>query len=294
MKYPEIKDFIYDLEGKTVATQRSYSVALKGFLAWVNSNAIQDITRVDIKAYRAYLTQKETSPKTISMYLSAIRAYFAYCVKEGIIHEDPTKDIKGPRMNKGHLKEALTVEEVKGLISSIDKSDLMGKRDFAFVYIMIKCGLREIEVARANIEDLRPKGSENVLYVQGKAWSSKNDFVIVLPEVYKAIDEYLKDRKPISPKEPLFTSVGNRSKGRLSMRAIRGRVNHYLTKAGIKRKTVTTHSLRHTAATLALEAGAPIFEVKNMLRHSKIETTMIYAHEVNRIKNGAEHYINQI
>ena len=51
---------------------------------------------------------------------------------------------------------------------------------------------------------------------------------------------------------------------------------------------------RHTAATLALEAGAPIFEVKNMLRHAKIETTMIYAHEVNRIKNGAEKYINQI
>ena len=149
-------------------------------------------------------------------------------------------------------------------------------------------------MVRANIEDLRPKSDKTILHVQGKAWSNKSDFVILLPEVHKAIDEYLKNRKPLSAKEPLFASAGNRSKGRLSTRAIRERVNHYLIQAGIKRKTVTTHSLRHTAATLALEAGAPIFEVKNMLRHSNIETTMIYAHEVNRIKNGAEHYINQI
>ena len=114
-------------------------MALNGFFEWVRSNAIQDIARADIKAYKAHLTQKEASSKTISMYLSAIRGYFAYCVKEGIIHEDPTKDIKGPRMNKGHLKECLTVEEVKSLISSIDKLSLIGKRDFAFIYLMLKC-----------------------------------------------------------------------------------------------------------------------------------------------------------
>jgi len=291
MNYPKLEDFIYDLDGKTLATKESYSRTLKGFFKWVSAHKIQEVTKADIKAY---IGQRELSPKSVSMYLSAIRAYFDYCVKEGIIPENPAKTIKGPRIHKGHLKEGLTVEEVKSLIRSIDKSSLIGKRDFAFIYLMLKCGLREIEVIRANIEDLRPKGSEKVLYVQGKAWSSKNDFVIVLPKVYKVIDTYLRHRKTASTKEALFASCGNRSRGRLSTRAIRERVNCYLTKAGIKRKTITAHSLRHTCATLALEAGAPIFEVKNMLRHSKIETTMIYAHEVNRIKNGAERYIRQI
>ena len=71
-------------------------------------------------------------------------------------------------------------------------------------------------------------------------------------------------------------------------------MNFYSSKAGIKRCTITTHSLRHTAVSLALEAGASIFEVKQMLRHARIETTMIYLHEYNRIKNGTENYIKQI
>lgn len=294
MNYPKIQDFIYDLDGKTVATKESYACALKGFFAWCASSRVEDVAKLHMKAYKAHLEQIGLSPKSASMYLSAIRAYFDYCLRQGLIQTNPAKEIKGPKIHKGHSKEGLTIEEAKKLVNSIDRSDLIGKRDFAIIYLMLKCGLREIEVVRANIEDLRPKGAEKVLYIQGKAWSSKNDFVIVLNEVYEAIANYLKHRDPKSQKEPLFASVGNRSKGRLSTRAIRERVNYYLNKTGIKRKTITAHSLRHTAATLALESGAPIFEVKNMLRHSKIETTMIYAHEVNRIKNGAERYINQI
>ena len=136
-------------------------------------------------------------------------------------------------------------------MKSIDKTDLIGKRDFALIYLMLKCGLREIEVVRANIEDMRSRGNETVLYIQGKAWQTKNDFVIVLPEVNKAINEYLRHRKPKSQQEPLFTAIGNRSKGRLSTRAIRERVNCYLSKAGIKRKSITTHSLRHTCTSSA-------------------------------------------
>ncbi len=279
---------------EVASTRHAYQQAVSGFHNWLKESRQDLVTAGTIRQYKLTLADRGLSPKTVSAYLSGLRRYFRHCVDTGLLSENPAAAIKNPKLHSGHTREALTAEEARLLLGSIDREILGGKRDYAVVYLMLKCGLREIEVVRANVEDLRPKDGSMILYIQGKAWAGKNDFVLVVDEVYKAIQEYLGARKNYAQKDTLFASVGNRSKGRLSTRAVRERVNFYLNKTGIKRKTITTHSLRHTAASLALEAGAPIFEVKQMLRHSRIETTMIYLHEYNRIKNGAENYIKQI
>lgn len=277
------------------ATRYTYKQALEGFSQWLEESKLTTVTGDTIRLYKSFLVDKKClGPKTVSTYLSGIRGYFNYCIKQGLISEDPTKGIKNPKLNRGHSREAMTIEEAKVFLSAIDRSTLLGKRDYAMIYLMLKCGLREIEIIRSNIEDLRPKDGAMVLYIQGKAWAGKNDFVVIVKQVNEAMQDYLQARGKVTYRDPLFASVGNRSKGRLTTRAIRERVNYYLNKSGVKRRTITTHSLRHTAATMALEAGAPIFEVKQMLRHVRIETTMIYLHEYNRVKNGAEHYIKQI
>ncbi len=278
----------------TEATRQTYTRALGSFSSWLEKSSIKDVSGETVRLYKLGLIEKGISPKTISTYLSGLRRYFKYCIDEGFMTDNPTKNIKNPKQGKGHTREALTIQEAKILLETINRDTLMGKRDYALIYLMLKCGLREIEVIRANIEDLRPKDGSMVLYIQGKAWAGKNDFVVIVEEVNKVIKDYMDARGEASYRDPLFVSAGNRSKGKITTRAIRERVNFYLIKAGIKRRTITTHSLRHTAASLALDAGAPIFEVKQMLRHARIETTMIYLHEYNRVKNGAEHYIKQI
>lgn len=279
---------------EVVSTRHAYRQAVCSFQSWLKENPHDLVTTGTIRQYKFTLTDRGLSPKTVSTYLSGLRRYFRHCVDTGAISENPAAGIKNPKLHSGHTREALTAQEAKLLLDSIDRNTLGGKRDYALIYCMLKCGLREIEAIRANVEDLRPKDGKMILYVQGKSWAGKNDFVVIVNEVYQAIKEYLEARKASSQTDSLFASVGNRSKGRITTRAVRERVNFYLGKVGIKRKTITAHSLRHTAASLALEAGAPIFEVKQMLRHSRIETTMIYLHEYNRIKNGAENYIKQI
>jgi site-specific recombinase XerD len=276
------------------STRHAYRQAMGSFRGWLKDSQQDLVTNGVIRQYKFDLAERGLNPKTVSTYLSGLRRYFKHCVDTGVVRENPCIGIKNPKLHSGHTREALTAQEAKLLLNNINRETLGGKRDYAVVYLMLKCGLREIEVVRANVEDLRPKDGSMVLYVQGKAWAGKNDFVVVVDEVNKAIKEYLEARNDCAPKDALFASVGNRSKGRLTTRAIRERINFYLNKAGVKRSTITAHSLRHTAASLALEAGAPIFEVKQMLRHSLIETTMIYLHEYDRIKNGAENYIKQI
>ncbi len=285
--------FIFDLDNKTSATKESYRRCLNAFFAWANSKPSFELSERTIKEYKLYLHDKGLSPYSISLYLTSLRLFLNYYVSQGLLAENPAKNIKNPKLYKGHSRDSLSIEEAHKLLNSIDRTTLIGKRDYCMIYLMLKTGLREIELFRANTGDLRPKDNRIVLYIRGKGCLAKNEFVILSDEVYNAILDY-KDIKQYNNFDPLFTGIGNRSKARLTTRAIRQRINCYLKKAGIKRPTLTAHSLRHTAACLALHAGAPLFEVKRMLRHHQIATTMVYLHEVNRVQNAAENYIKQI
>lgn len=97
-----------------------------------------------------------------------------------------------------------------------------------------------------------------------------------------------------SPKDSMFTAQKRFKGRRLSVRGIQQIVTGYLKKAGVKRKRVTAYSLRHSAATLALQNGASLMAVRDMLRHKSISTTQRYEHLTRRIEDGAEHYIGVI
>jgi integrase/recombinase XerC/integrase/recombinase XerD len=153
------------------------------------------------------------------------------------------------------------------------------------INLMVRCGLSEIEIVRANVEDIKVKGGKQVIFVQGKSKSKKDEYVILIPEAQQVLEKYLKARGEPAENEPLFWGVGNRAKGgRITTRAIRERVNYYLKLAGIKRKGVTPYSLRHTAAILAIESGAPLSEVKQMLRHKTVDSTLVYFEEAEELK----------
>ena len=172
--------------------------------------------------------------------------------------------------------------------------DIHGKRDFAIINLLVRTGLRTIEIQRANIEDINQSGGVSKLHIQGKGRDTKDEYVLLTQSSLKPIMDYLQHREEAKDTDPLFTSISDRNNGkRMTTRSLSRIVKGALIDAGINSKRLTAHSLRHTAITTALLAGASLQEVKTMARHADINTTLIYSHNIERGTNGAEYKIDK-
>lgn len=270
----------------------AYKKALKQFLAFVEARGTTP-ERADILAYKEHLL-KNYSACTVSAYLSAVRSFYKYLEAERIT-PNIAGSIKGAKSQGNFRKDALTLEQAKAVLDSIDATTLEGKRNYALVNLLIRTGLRTIEVERANVEDIRQQGGQAVLYVMGKGRDEKDAFVLLTESSLRPIREYLRARGKTDNKAPLFASQSDRNQGgRLTTRSISRIVKDALVAAGIDSDRITAHSLRHTAVTFALLGGATIQEAQGMARHKSINTTMIYAHNIDRIDKAAEHKIDTL
>lgn len=287
-----IEHFIHSLDLKP-RSRETYRKALKQFMNFAaNRNTQAPLTRLDIVEYKRYL-MAHYSAATVSSYLSAVRVLYEYLEAEGIAPN--IARVKGPKQEKSFRKDALTAEQAKYVLESIRTGTTEGKRNFALVNLLIRTGLRTIEAERANIEDIRQEGGESLLYVQGKGRDSKGEFVVLTEATLRPIRDYLKTRGKTTPHDPLFASHSDRNQGeRLTTRSISRIVKEALKSAGLDSSRLTAHSLRHTAVTLSLLAGASIQEAQAMARHASINTTMIYAHNINRVKNAPERKIDAL
>ena len=275
-----------DVKEKTADTYRK---ALKRLFQYFAENNISQPTRSDLIAFRDEL-KAVNKASTVKTYLTATRLFFRWLEQEGL-YKNIADKIKGAKVEHGHKKDALTVDQVKDVIDTFttDTEASTAKRDYAIFCLMVTCGLRTIEVVRADLEDLRTLGSKTVLYVQGKGKDEKSEYVIITREVEKAIRSYLATRTDATDKAPLFSSTSNNSKGkRLTTRTISGIVKERLKLAGLNSNRLTAHSLRHTAVTLSLLGGSTLQEARQFARHSNIATTEIYAHNLERIANPCE------
>jgi integrase/recombinase XerC/integrase/recombinase XerD len=172
---------------------------------------------------------------------------------------------------------------------------LTGKRDLALLNLLIRTGLRTIEVIRADIGDIRQQGTEALLWIQGKGQDAKDQFVILTDNTLRPIYEYLQARGARDKDKPLYASISDRNNGtRLTTRSVRRIVKERLRSIGIDSERLTAHSLRHTTITLSLEAGATIQEAQALGRHANINTTLIYAHNIDRLKNAPERLIDKL
>lgn len=205
------------------------------------------------------------------------------------LYANITDGVKSPRIDRGHKKDAFSAAQLRTILFGMDRATLKGKRDYAIFALVAATGLRTCEVIRADIGDLRNMQGETVLYVMGKGRSSKSNFVKVSEPVMAAIRDYLSARGEVKDVEPLFASTANRNAGgRLTTRSISGICKRAMIHAGFNSKRLTAHSLRHSAVTLALLAGVSIQEVSQFARHSSINITLIYAHDVERLKSRCE------
>ena len=276
-----------DAKPKTIET---YTRAIRQLFKYLAENNIRRPTREDIIAYRDSL--KEThKATTVQNYITAARLFFQWLESERI-YPNVAAHIKGATISKDHKKDYLTSKQVKNILNGIERDTPQGLRDYAILALMVTGGLRDIEVSRATVEDIRNVGNNTVLFIQGKGRDEKSDYIKIQPEIEEAIREYLKTRGTVEPTEPLFTSEANRNKGgMLTTRSISRIVKGRLQAAGYDSDRLTAHSLRHTAVTLSLIGGKSLQETHQFARHSNIATTQVYAHNLDRAKNNCEEVI---
>jgi integrase/recombinase XerC len=273
-----------DAKPKTIET---YTRALKQFFYYLSSKSIAQPTRQDILTFRdeLRLTHK---PTTVQNYITAVRLFFQWTEQEGL-YKNVAEHIKGAKLAKEHKKDYLTSKQVRAVLTSIERETAQGSRDYAIFLLMLTGGLRTIEITRANLGDLRTVGDSVVLYVQGKGREEKTDYVKVPEQAEQAIRAWIKTAGITDPGQPLFTSEANKNKGtRLTTRSISRIVKTRLQQAGFDSERLTAHSLRHTAGTLNLINGGTLEETQQLLRHTNINTTMIYTHHLERAKNDSE------
>lgn len=287
--------FIASLDIKD-ASKETYRRCLRQFIKWTSLQCIDlhNLTRESIINYKNSLFEQGLSSLSVSAYINSVRLFFEFC-EASKVFPNIAKGIRSPKRKRAFRKQPLSLEQGKSLLQFAEASDL---RDRAIINLLLRTGLRTIEVVRANIEDLTFKGGKRVLLVHGKGRSEKDNFVILTDKTYKPIEEYLASRMDLQDKAPLFTSGSNNSKGnRLTTRTISSIAKEGLKSIGINGKEYTAHSLRHTTAVNILRAGGTLENAQHTLRHSSPVTTQIYTEtieEERRLLNSGEALLDSI
>ena len=273
-----------------------YKRTVKLFFNWLMANGLElkTLTRIEIIKYKEYLLEAGLSTLTIDSYLVAVRKFFEWA-ETNKYYPNVAKGIKGVRRKRDYRKMPLTSTQGRELLEHFASYTL---RDYAMVNLLIRTGLRTIELIRANVGDVTFKSDTRVLLVHGKGRDEKDNFVILSKKAYEPIKEYLEARQKVNQNSPLFISVSNKNYNqRLTTRSIRRIVKEGLRAIGLDNKEFTAHSLRHSFASYLFKDGQRLEHIQGALRHTNPATTQIYLkgiEEEMRLKNNIESRIDDI
>lgn len=263
------------------------------FLAWCAAAGVESVTPDTLREWKAALLAEGRKPSTVNAWLAGVKKLFTWAVDARRLPYNPAQNVKGATRkgtNKKHARESLTDLEVRRVLAMPDRATAAGKRDLAILALMVYTGVRSVEIHRADLENLKTEGGQLVLYVMGKGHLEADELVVIAnPAAQNALYDWLAVRGQAAG--PLFTSLSDRSKGgRLCLRSLRGLVKHYYNLAGV-RGNKTAHSLRHTAITKVITKSGSLQKAQSVARHKSVETTMIYFHELDRLTNPGESFI---
>ena len=246
---------------------------------------LRKITVSDIYNFIFYVSdERHNNDKARYRKISSLRSFFKYLEKAAhIIEKDPTKDLDVPAPKKS-LPKFLSLNESLRLLQASDNAD--SKRDYCIITLFLNCGIRLSELVGINISDI--DFYENRMKVLGKG--SKERMIYLNEACVDALSKYLiirRDNQKAKAEPALFISNQNK---RISKRRVQQIVENTLTAAGLDGKGITTHKLRHTAATLMYQYGdADVLTLKELLGHASVATTEIYTHLSNdSIRNAIE------
>lgn len=246
---------------------------------------LRKITVSDIYSFIFYAAdERKNADRARYRKLSSLRSFFKYLTKNThLLKDDPTKDIDVPAPKKS-LPKFLSLDESLRLLSTSDDGDSV--RDYCILTLFLNCGMRLSELVGINISHI--DFSEARMKVLGKG--NKERMVYLNSACMDAISRYLAVRgqnEKAADEPALF--ISNRNK-RISKRRVQQIVENAIDAAGLDGKGITTHKLRHTAATLMYQYGdADVLTLKELLGHENIATTEIYTHlSAESVRNAVD------
>jgi integrase/recombinase XerC/integrase/recombinase XerD len=291
----ELVDSFINSQDVKLSSKLLYRRTLKQYFNWIAKKGylLSEIARPQLLEYKEELLLSELSSLTVGSYITSVRRFYEW-TEANKLYPNVAKGIKSPKRKQQFKKQALLPNQATALLNYYQDKAL---RDYAIVNLLLRTGLRTIEVVRATVEDITFKGSQRVLLVHGKGRDEKDNFVLLTDKTYQPIAEYLATRTAPGS-APLFTSTSNNSKGdRLTTRTISYIAKEGLKAIGLDERSFTAHSLRHTTAVNILRAGGSLETAQFTLRHSNPATTQIYTATLNeerRLQNSGEALIDSL
>ena len=249
----------------------------KGFFQFLKIKKVDTLENVDkaiLRDYLAYLMEQGIVKASIVRKLSAIRSFYRYLVREGILAKNPLELASSPRRER-RLPSFLTVDEMLKLLKAPDTNTPQGQRDRAIMELIYAAGLRISELARLDVAQINLETCE--IRVLGKG--SKERVVLIGQPAAMALNNYITNGRPalLDAKTDRGALFLNKNGGRLSERMVQKMLAKYARIAAIN-KRIYPHLLRHTFATHLLDGGADLRVVQELLGHSNLSTTQIYTH----------------
>ncbi len=266
--------YLHNVKKKSENTVLSYNRDLTKFIKYLRTNKITSLDKVeekDLEKYIKELNDNGFKSATVSRNIASLKAFFHYLNNEGVLSNDPTKSLKSPKIEK-KIPEILTTDEVFALLEQPSGDSPKEIRDKAMLELLYATGIRVSELINLETSDVNLKTS-SILCRDG----SKSRTIPYGKKAKDALTRYLEGaREAIVDNKESTILFANCSGQKMSRQGFWKLIKHYAKKAGIE-SDITPHTLRHSFAAHLVENGADLRSVQEMLGHSDISTTQIYA-----------------
>lgn len=275
----EIGDFLNYLtyeRNVSLNTISAYRDDLESFVRFLcndyltTSRELLDLRSVDhlsVRSYLAFLSRRKLSRASTARHLSALRSFFKYLMREGVVEMNPARTVATPKRER-HLPAVLQSSDFVILLEQPDESSALGIRDRAWLELLYGSGLRISELVSIDLDDVDTRG--RLVKVRGKG--AKERIVPFGSKAATALRAYLEVRESSSP--ALFLNYRGE---RITTRSVRRLFDRYVRDASL-RAGISPHTLRHSFATHLLNAGADLRGIQELLGHASLSTTQKYTH----------------
>ncbi|NHN76612.1 site-specific tyrosine recombinase XerD [Azotobacter chroococcum] len=278
VEHPQIERFLEVLwleKGLSAHTRAAYRSDLELFNGWLRERGLEliGVGRELILDHLAWRVDAGYKARSTARFLSGLRGFFRYLLREGVIASDPTLQVDLPQLGRP-LPKSLSEADVEALLAAPESDDPLGLRDRAMLEVLYACGLRVSELVGLRLEQLNLR--QGVVRVFGKG--SKERLVPLGEEAIVWLERYLAEARSLllggRPSDVLFPSLRGEQ---MTRQTFWHRIKHHARVAGIG-KSLSPHTLRHAFATHLLNHGADLRVVQMLLGHSDLSTTQIYTH----------------
>lgn len=278
-------NFLRAQKGRSYKTVLAYKGGVNSFIKWLELTGVDHPVPDDLYDYLDYLQKENRSVFTQGLYMIALKKFFAYLAQpyQGKdlqaypdIYAAAKPKVPRPERRK-HYREMPSIEEVQRLRATCSGIGQAAQRDGLMIDLALYCGLRVNEIANVKGEDMKRDGEVYELRVLRKGKYAKNNAVFVHGDLGSRLEAYAAAYKR---KDYIFgdTVHNGSSRPRLNAATVSSLIAERMKQAGIKRPTMTAHSLRHHAGTTFYQSTHDLYATQQFMGHSDSATTEIYMH----------------